>query len=662
MQLKSSASDRKIEHYESVWQEDGDSGEYLLDRPRLSFDEIHTRNTIATAQLGYKPNERHSWYAKTYYQDYSDYSYRNRLELQFGNADRIRANETMAADGSVTRSSFKNARSRRYFGDTQNERERRHHTIGGAYTGAEWTIDYSLYSHKWDLNTVWNNWNFTESGLGLGYTIEDPHFPTISENDDTDLQNISAANFSSLRVHNTDTKDRDLAARLDAERKIQIGNQELWIQTGVLHREKERDTQQKISVFLPSSETNFTLQEVAYSGSGTSILDGSYTVPLGLDPQKSRSFVSSEQHYFSPNDYRSKVETAPQSYSARESVTSAYLQGIRTQGDLTIEFGGRIERTKTETRGTVVIPEPINDPNEGTELETILNPSSQTLQIIKNLYSRNDYNSFTPSAELTFQTTPYTNIKAAWYQLLMRPQYFNIVDYRRVSIPTRSISEGNPNLEPTEIDKFRLAWTRESVATGTLSIETYLIKVENFFYGSVSQESIQESGVPTPYRVSRVENGKEANIKGFEVQWRKTVSDFAFFDQVSTTLAYTFSDSEASVDSRPNESLPTPERSDHLFKVNWTGAIGDYSSSIDMTYQSEALDDLGNSRAEDKYREPVLNVSIQNSYSINQNTSVSLNLFNVTDHPERSYEGSPLRVTRNQYSSWFTSLIFTRSF
>lgn len=661
-QLRNSASDRLIEHYESVWLQTNGDETYYLDRPRFSFDEILTKNLVATLQIGFRPNDKNELYFKTYRQDYYDFSYRNRIELQLGRASVVDGSQTITDDDTIIGASFLGARTRRYFGDTENSRKRLHNTLGGTYTGSDWTIDYSVYTQKWDLNRLWNNWNFRDTGIDLTYRIDEPHLPQFTVNNGVDLLETDQANFSSLRIHDNYTRDRDLAARVDAERSLSIGDAEYWIQTGLLHREKERNVGESRSVYLPVDGNSFTLQQIAFDAEGYPILDGAYTVPPGLDPSQSRPFVENNPSIFVNNEFRETVESAPQSYTAEESVTSTYLLATRQIGEWTYELGGRLENTKTATRGTVVIPEAVNDPNEGEVIEIINDPSSNTDLIIKDLYSENSYTNFIPSAELSYKTSEDTTWRAAWFQLLMRPQYFNIVDYRRISIPTRGISEGNPNLSPTEIDKFRLSWSKDTPTLGSLSIEGYLINIENFFYGSVSEDTILEEGVPVIYRVSRVENGEKAKIKGFEVQWRKSVKEFAFFDSATASLAYTYSDSDASVQSRPNDTLPTPERSEHLAKLSLKGTVGKFTSGIDLSYQSEALDDLGGSYSQDEYREAVVKLDAKTSYQLDEKTTLSVNLSNLTDHPERSYEGSPYRVTRNQFSSWFGTFNVNRSF
>ncbi|MBD5778731.1 TonB-dependent receptor [Pelagicoccus sp. NFK12] len=661
-QYKDSASDRLIEHYESVWLQSPGEETYYLDRPRFSFDEILTENTVATAQIGFRPNDRHEFYFKTSYQDYADDSYRNRIELQTGAATVVDGSQSVADDGTILAASFEDARTRRYFGDTENRRTRLHNTFGGTYNGDDWTVDYSVYTQKWDLNTLWYNWNFQDRGLDLSYQVDDPYLPNITVHNGIDLLDTSTAAFSNLRIHDSATRDRDLAARVDADRQLSIAGADYWIQTGALHREKERNTWEDRTVFLPITGNSFTLDQVAFDHSGSPLLSGTYTQPPGLSPSKSRAFVEEHPEIFVSNEFREKVESAPQSYTAEESVSSAYLLGTRKVGEWTYELGGRLERTKTATRGTVIIPEAVNDPEEGELIEIIEDPNSGSDLIIKDLYSENSYTNFIPSAEVSYNTTPDTTWKAAWFQLLMRPQYYNIVDYRRISIPTRSISEGNPDLNPTEIDKFRLSWTKNNETLGTFSIEGYLINIENFFYGSVSEDTILEEGTPTIYKVSRVQNGEEAKIKGFEIQWSKTAKDFGFLDSATASFAYTYSDSEANVQSRPDDILPTPERSEHLGKLSLKGTIGSLTSGIDLSYQSEALDDLGGSYSQDEYREAVIRLDARSSYRLDEKTTLSINLSNLTDHPERSYEGSPYRVTRNQYSSWFGTFNVSRSF
>lgn len=675
-QIGSTASDRQIEHFEAVWQEfdlveigadsslspNGGIPLYYLDRPRYSVDEIYTRNTVYSAQIARRLTENHTIFFNTYYQDYSDHFYRNRIELQFGAGRLIGGSEASIQEPILAFAQFEDARTRRYFGDTVSGRSRQHNILGGEYRGSQWDISYSIYKHRWDIDRYWYNWNFNDFGLDLSYDISDETLPTFEAGGLPNLTDQSNARFSSLRIHDSITEDEDLAWRIDAERKTLFLNTEVWIQTGLLHREKERISEEDRTVYNVDPQNPFFLSDVERDYSPGLIIDGQILQQNGLDAQAGANLLKTNPEKFLFNEYRSKVESAPNFYDAFESVSSAYFLAASTLGDWTLEAGARIEDTKTRTNGTIVIPEIVDDPNEGILIERALNPSTGRYDIIKEVGANNRYSNFLPSLETTYTLSKNTKLKAAWYQSIMRPQYFDIVEYRRVGIPTRSISEGNSSLSPTTLNKLRLALLQNLNQLGSLSIETYAVDIEDFFYGAVSNEFIQEEGEPVEYTVGRVENGESAEIKGLEVQWLKKFGQNQLWDRSDVSIAYTYSDSEATVSTRPDEILDVPERSRHLLKFGLAAQKGVYRGRLSFNYQSAALDDIGDRSAEDEYRERVVSLSLNNSFQLNEKSQVYLNLFGLTDQPERSYEGSPLKKLRNQYSDRYAILGFRQSF
>lgn len=672
----STASDRQIEHFEAVWQEfdqleiepdsplsqTGDAPLYYLDRPRYTVDEIYTRNNVYSAQIAHQLTENHTIFFNTYYQDYSDHFYRNRLELQYGAGTLVNEDAESIREPILESAQFENARTRRYFGDTTSGRARQHNILGGKYQGNQWDISYSLYTHRWDIDRYWYNWNFNDFGLNLSYDISDESLPTYEVEGLPDLTDQSNARFSSLRIHDSITQDEDFAWRIDAERKGLFFDTEVWFQAGLLHREKERISEEDRAVYSVDSQNPFFLSDVERDYSPGLIIDGQILQQNGLDAQAGANLLTTNPDKFQLSEYRSKVESAPNFYDAFESVSSAYFLAASTIGDWTLEAGARIEDTKTRTNGTIVIPEIVDDPDEGVLIERVLNPISGNYDVIKEVRANSQYSNFLPSFEATYTISNNTKLKAAWYQTIMRPQYFDIVEYRRVSIPTRSISEGNSSLNPTTIDKFRLALLQDLNQLGSLSIEAYAVDVKDFFYGAVSNELIQEDGEPEEYTVGRVENGENAEIRGFEAQWLKKFGQSQLWDRSDISLAYTYSDSEATVSTRPNEILDVPERSRHLLKFGLSAQKGFYSGRLSFNYQSAALDDIGDRSAEDEYREKVVSLSLSNTFELSEKSQVYLNLFSLTDQPERSYEGSPLKKLRNQYSDRYAIFGFRQSF
>jgi outer membrane receptor protein involved in Fe transport len=238
-------------------------------------------------------------------------------------------------------------------------------------------------------------------------------------------------------------------------------------------------------------------------------------------------------------------------------------------------------------------------------------------------------------------------VRGTLHEQVMRPQYFDIVRYRRVHPPTTSINEGNPNLGPTAIRTAAAALDFRHEAVGELSFEVYQTKVTDFFYSAQRYEFIDGE----QYSVARVENGDEGTVRGFQVQWSRTFSLRGPVRRLSPAVAYTFSDSEATVPTRPADRLTLPERSRHLVRAELGWDAGSIGGIWEITSQSEALDEVGTGIDRDTYRGRVFSLDARLWWRMNADYRVTLSATNLTNAPERAYEGDPLRVTRNQYAS-----------
>ncbi|MDP0501192.1 MAG: TonB-dependent receptor [Verrucomicrobiota bacterium JB022] len=650
-QARSSAADRAVEHYEAYWATlrggyDGDDATtddeaYFLDRPRYSRDTIYTRDNRYTGQLEWAPSENQLFYLRAFYQDYYDRFYRNRLELQFGAGDF----DVLASEGdTVTQGQVEDGRTRRYFGDTITNRERYRLTAGGE-TRFDWgAISYSAFYHKWDMSDMWWDWNFKDSGLDMRYDISDPAFPTYEILSGQDLMDTSTAEFQSLRLHPTETTDEDYAGRADVEYRLETFDQPIWIYSGVLHREKKRTNREDREVYNPANG-GFTLDRVDQAYAPGTIVRDRFEQPAGLAATPgAHFFYDNKDAYFGFEENASKLESYQQTYDAEEAVSGGYLLLASALGKWNVSAGLRAEHTKTDTLGIEQVPVSVNDPSVGREIDQVGDV------VVKERTANRSYWNYLPSFQLEYKLAEDWTLRGAWSQVLMRPQYFDIVQYRRVAIPTQTISEGNPNLEPTRINQYQFGIVHGTESWGTLSVELYYLEISNFFYGAADTEYIGGA----PYTVSRVENGEEGHIQGFTAQWDKRFKLTETW-ALATSLGYTYSDHEAKIDTptRPDETIAVPGRSDHLAQARVDLNDDRYRFSLGFSYQSESLDDVDQSAGRDTYREKVISFDAAASRAIGEHWRVGVQVFNLLDSPERSYMGDELRQTKNQYSLWY---------
>ncbi|MCH2154795.1 MAG: TonB-dependent receptor [Opitutales bacterium] len=659
----SSASDRIFEHMQNSWTEliernpdgtpvldendntvpqlfEGDEVFYL-DRLRISRDLIYTRVNNYRARLEHAWSENHRSYVEATISDYFDNFYRNRSEVRYNSRNALPGQGDLP-QGSTTviEGDYTGVSIRRYNGDTDTERFTQRYSFGGDIEMDTWLLSYSLYTSEFENNPFRYDWNFLDTGLSGGYRIENPLFPEFFFNDGFDITDVSNAGLGSLRVFDTVTTDTDYAGRIDFETDLPIDIDDAYLRTGLIYREKSRTQRETRDVYGPNPDNPFTLLDVAKDALPGQIVEATYTLGRGLDQFRSKEFFANNPDAFVFNETASRLQAASQEYDAFESVTGVYALANLSSGPWQVEAGIRAEYTETETTGTVVQANNISQQSNS-----------------------NDYWNYLPTIESSYQLDSDTLILASWYQVLMRPQYFDIVPYERISDPTRSVSRGNPDLEPATINNLQIAIERENTLGGTLAFEIYLKTVENFFYDASSTEQRLLNGERITYNNSLPANGEDGEIYGFQVQYETDLSFLReILDNRSFSIAYTLSESNATVGTRPGEEITVPERSRHNLATSLSLGHGPVSVKFDVTYLSKSLDDVGDNAGRDSYRDENFALNIGGRYQFLDDWTLALNFFNVTDAPERSYRGLPIRGSNNQYGSWSANLGLSTTF
>jgi hypothetical protein len=78
---------------------------------------------------------------------------------------------------------------------------------------------------------------------------------------------------------------------------------------------------------------------------------------------------------------------------------------------------------------------------------------------------------------------------------------------------------------------------------------------------------------------------------------------------------------------------------------------GKFGATTELALQSVALDEVGPSLERDGYRDTVFSLGLNLWWRPTAADRLTLALSNLTNAPERSFEGDRRRATRNQYST-----------
>ena len=619
-------SDQVFEKMGLRWREREFEGHefFFIDRMRLSLNSAETVRNQTVVSVDHRLGKRHEVYLKSVFQDRTDKEHYLIKRYWFGQGEVA----SLTPDSVVVRDA--SSELLRY--DLSGERKLFRILAGGDVWGDRSRFDYSFYSSRWEREQSGNlNPIFRTAGIEYEYSLSNPAFPTVSVLNGRDLNDPTAFRFKEYAERNYDTVDGDKAVQVNYEKRMDLGSFAGSFRAGAVYRSKKRTNTYEIIV-VDEFDEDLSLDMVVGEDRGLVIRD---TYPFGpsIDIGAFRDITETETGRFSVNPGRTRIESDTNNYEASEEVTGAYFLQTLESERWALKGGIRFENTNLETIGNVVETD-----EEGEYLST------------ETLSGGNEYTRWLGAFEFEYTLNESTKLRAAWFQTLARPDYFDLVPYRRITTNFQFISEGNPNLEPTNFDNLVFAAYLKNETVGDLNIAVYHKKLEAFFYDS---QEIVSGGPFDGFNRRRKENGNEASVWGFELGWKRQ-ADFLrpLLGDVTFTMFYTFSDTAAETDSRPGEVLPLPERSNHFAALTAKHRLGALESTFSVTYQSLHLAEIGAELARDEFMEDVLKMDLVFNLKLRERLRSFVKFSNFIDWPERTYVGDPSRIRDNEYSSW----------
>jgi outer membrane receptor protein involved in Fe transport len=95
---------------------------------------------------------------------------------------------------------------------------------------------------------------------------------------------------------------------------------------------------------------------------------------------------------------------------------------------------------------------------------------------------KSDYHTFFPNLHLRYRLTPLTNLRAAATRSIARPNFSDLVPYQLVNNEFRTLSRGNPDLEPTRSYNLDLMAEHYFQAIGVLSAGVFYKKLSDIIF------------------------------------------------------------------------------------------------------------------------------------------------------------------------------------
>jgi len=253
----------------------------------------------------------------------------------------------------------------------------------------------------------------------------------------------------------------------------------------------------------------------------------------------------------------------------------------------------------------------------------------------------NDYGQLFPMLHIRYRVSDNTNLRAAVTRTLERPNYFFSVPF---SIRDgNEVERGNPQLDPMTSINYDVIAEHYSESVGVISAGAFAKQLSDPIFTS----TFTENGTT----VFQPDNASSGYILGVELNLQRQLLFLPSpLDGLDVTANYTYTDSEAELDS--GRTVRLPGQTDE----NWNFALGyekyGFSARLSFNYSGEYIEELG-APLETFYVDDHFQIDALISYQFTRQLSTELELVNLNNEPFTRYQGRPSRPAQQEfYRTW----------
>ena len=365
-------------------------------------------------------------------------------------------------------------------------------------------------------------------------------------------------------------------------------------------------------------------------------LEGNYIFGPLIDPDPVRDFYNEfgDDPTLLEPEYR-WVESLGETYDAKERVFAGFLMFRQNFGDLLLLGGLRVEQTRTSYTG--------NDLNLDSNGEYISH---------EEINDSRTYVNFFPNLQGRYRATPNTNVRLAFTNGIMRPNYFSLVPYRIVSDKDRTILLGNPDLEPTHSMNLDLSFEHYFQRVGVATIAVFAKQLEDLAYTQITRDTIP--GDFYNWESRQVVNGGRAQLIGIELNWSQQFTFLpGFLDGFGIYANYTRNQALNSEIFGRDLGSRIPGLAPDVGNFALTYEKYGLTARIAYNFSGNVLEELGEIEIEDIWVDHFSQLDFSAAYEVFKGFEVFLEVTNITNTASREYFGEPGRTYQLEYYSWF---------
>jgi len=469
------------------------------------------------------------------------------------------------------------------------------------------------------------------------------HRPDYSDQQNPTFTPIDAARvapeafaFRRLEQTNGFTADRDQNARIDLAIPLRYGENESRLKMGLRYRGKEKDRANDYVFGTPTTAFQNMLAEGARDFSVSDNLTGPYDYGFFVTP----GFLAGLD-LFNPTLFNlvdQPGEYAAGNFDATERITAGYLQLDQRVGPRLSFIGGvRLEQTAISYRGF--------------EYDVDEDVAVRTDRV------SDDYLDVLPSLNVRYDLDANTVLRGAITTSLARPNYFDLVPYREISLDDDELATGNPDLKPTRALNFDVMAERYFESVGLISVGVFHKDITDFIFGFTQFNAVDPVTGRTFNAISQPRNGAGATLTGVEFAVQRQLDMLpGLLRYVGLYANYTFNDSKVNgldIDGRENESLQLLGTAKHSGNFSVSYDAPRFTARIAFNYQSESLDAGEGGYNEnaffDRWADRRTDIDANLSWLVTPNARFFVEANNLNDRPLRFFQGNRGRLMQDEF-------------
>jgi TonB-dependent receptor len=632
--------------------EDIEMRHYTLNRKRIGL----------SANFDYQLNKNNFFYLRGMYNKFSDFEVRQRMTHSLSDAN--------------TTVDYRETSIHRDVRERLKNQEISTFNLGAEHTlflgsTLDYEVSYSVASEKIP-NYMYTD--FDQGGIDVHINKTDPVWPRvefIDAQDSLDAVNYGSYEFNELALQQSTVTDVNKTAKLNFKLPYLLGEKQGgYIKFGgkVRLKEKDRDNDAHVyNKYLPKvniySQIGPPLNLTTVTGDfeEKNLLGRNYELTNMVDPVKMKDFYEEHPQNFKYDEQETWEDTYQEDYTADEDIYSAYLMVRHDIRNLMFLGGLRYEQTNL----TYTAQDAWTDYTDG--------------KLKKNIKTDSRVKSFwLPQFQTKYTLSDQMNLRAAATYSYSRPNFDDIIPYRRVS-DNGDIDKGNPNLEyPTSLNIDLLA-EKYLPSNGIISGGFFYKKIDNFIFKYVRRA--HEGANFNLYGLKEITmpvNGIEAFVYGAEIQTQTKFNKLpGFWKNFGIFMTYTFTESDAFISKRfpqnekdiifgwddynsdfftssgETEVISLPGQAKHTVNGALFYESRKFYVKLSGNYHTPFLVELGNDSGLDVYYDKSFHLDFTANYNITKNLNCFIDIINITDAPLRYYMGNTDYFKQHEYYSWW---------